>query len=312
MRSTPWAFWRVPRATPSGLKLRTVHTWTVLRRHRAQPRDHRVAGGLGAVRGAADQHADRGVRGAAADGDDPAPLDGAPGLDARRQRRRGGEHRGGGEGGDHPRKGTLPPMNVVIVGAGTFGASLAWTLARTGHEVTLVDQFEPGDARSSSGGESRLYRCSHGTQADYTRTARRAGELWRELEAESGEDLLVECGMAWFAERADGWEAESERTMAAQGIPSQRLDPGEAAKLFPSLGVDDLEFVLYEPEAGRAAGAAQRARAGRAGGRARRARGARARDARGRRRRARRRDAARGRRRRVGVRGLAHAAVHEA
>ena len=141
-------------------------------------------------------------------------------------------------------------MDVVIVGAGTFGASLAWTMARAGHEVTLVDQFEPGDARASSGGESRLIRASHGTDADYTRTARRARTLWRDLEAESGEDLMVECGVAWFAERADGWEAESEATMAAQGIPSQRLDLGEAAKLFPSLGVDDLSFVLFEPEAG--------------------------------------------------------------
>ena len=141
-------------------------------------------------------------------------------------------------------------MDVVIVGAGTFGASLAWTLARAGHGVTLVDQFEPGDERASSGGESRLIRCSHGAEADYTRSARRARALWRELEAESGAELMVECGTAWFAEREDGWEAESERALAEQGIPSQRLEPGEAARLFPSLGVDDLAFVLLEPEAG--------------------------------------------------------------
>jgi sarcosine oxidase len=141
-------------------------------------------------------------------------------------------------------------MHVVIVGAGTFGASLAWTLARRGEQVTLIDQFEPGDSRASSGGESRLIRCSHGSDPDYTATARRARALWRELEAESGEELMLEVGMAWFAEREDGWEAESERTMAAQGIPSQRLDVAEAARLFPSLGTDDLKFVLYEPEAG--------------------------------------------------------------
>ncbi len=142
------------------------------------------------------------------------------------------------------------PMHVVIVGAGTFGASLAWTLARAGREVTLVDQFEPGDARASSGGESRLMRSSHGADAAYTATARRARTLWHELEAESGEALVEERGVAWFAHREDGWEAASERTMAAQGIPSQRLEPSEAARLFPSLGIDDLTFVLYEPEAG--------------------------------------------------------------
>jgi glycine/D-amino acid oxidase-like deaminating enzyme len=140
-------------------------------------------------------------------------------------------------------------QQVVIVGAGTFGASLAWRLARQGRAVTLVDQFEPGDPRATSGGESRLIRCSHGPYSLYTETARRGRALWRELEAESGEALMVECGVVWFAHGEDGWEAESERTLTALGIPSERLDMREAARLFPSLG-GDLAFVLLEPEAG--------------------------------------------------------------
>jgi sarcosine oxidase len=138
-------------------------------------------------------------------------------------------------------------MDVVIVGAGTFGASLAWLLARAGEGVTLVDQFPPGDRRASSGGETRLLRCSHGSAADYTAMARRARELWRELEAESGEELFVECGVAWFAHAEEGWEALSERTLAAQGIAAERVDP---ADLYPSFGGDDLGYVLLEPEAG--------------------------------------------------------------
>jgi sarcosine oxidase len=138
-------------------------------------------------------------------------------------------------------------VNVVVVGAGTFGASLAWWLARNGDQVTLVDQFEPGDRRATSGGETRLMRCSHGADAEYTAMARRAWTLWRELEAETGEELLLECGVAWFARSADGWEAASERILAAQGIPVERADP---ADLFPSVRGDDLEFMLLEPEAG--------------------------------------------------------------
>jgi glycine/D-amino acid oxidase-like deaminating enzyme len=141
-------------------------------------------------------------------------------------------------------------MDVVIVGAGTFGASLAWWLARGGEQVTLVDQFEPGDRRASSGGETRLYRCAHGPDAEYTTMARRARTLWQELEHESGEELLVECGMAWFAHHNDGWEAASERTLAAQGIPTERLDASNAATLYPSFRGDDLAFVLLEPEGG--------------------------------------------------------------
>jgi sarcosine oxidase len=140
--------------------------------------------------------------------------------------------------------------SAVIVGAGTFGASLAWWLARSGAEVTLVDQFAPGDVRASSGGESRLIRCGHGPDPDYTASARRARTLWRELEEETGEDLLVECGLAWFAHRDDGWEAQSGATMAAQDIPHARLAPEEGARLFPSFDPSGLAFILHEPEAG--------------------------------------------------------------
>ena len=140
--------------------------------------------------------------------------------------------------------------SIVIVGAGTFGASLAWWLAREGVQVTLVDQFEPGDRRATSGGETRLIRCGHGADPGYTASARRARTLWRELEAESGADLLIECGLVWFARRADGWEAASEATMRAQDIPVERLSPDEGTQLFPSFRGDDLEFLIHEPEAG--------------------------------------------------------------
>jgi sarcosine oxidase len=149
-----------------------------------------------------------------------------------------------------PPRNIVASMDVVIVGAGTFGASAAWWFARAGEQVTLVDQFEPGDRRSSSGGETRLFRCLHGADTDYTAMARRARTLWRELEDESGEELLVECGLSWFAHREDGSEAASERTLAAQGIPAERLDVASAAALYPSFRGEDLAFVLLEPEAG--------------------------------------------------------------
>src|SRR5829696_10438927 len=111
---------------------------------------------------------------------------------------------------------------VLIVGAGTFGASLAWHLAGRGDEVVLVDQFEPGDARATSGGETRLIRCSHGPDEDYAAMARRARTLWRELERESGTELMIECGVSWFAHREDGWEAASQKTLERLGIPTVR------------------------------------------------------------------------------------------
>ena len=116
--------------------------------------------------------------------------------------------------------------------------------------MTLVDLADPGHAGAESGGESRLMRFSHGPDALYTRSAWRARELWGELEDELGEELIVRSGLAWFARREDGWEAEAERAMRAQGIPVERLSPEDGAALYPSLHTGDLAFVLLEPAAG--------------------------------------------------------------
>jgi sarcosine oxidase len=135
---------------------------------------------------------------------------------------------------------------AVVVGAGSFGASVADRLAGEGWEVTLVDMFGPGDPRAESGGETRLLRHSHGDDLLYTRLARRARELWLEL----GGGVLVESGVVWLARRADGWEADSERVLRAEGIPVERVAPGEARRLLPGLSPEGLAHVLHEPGAG--------------------------------------------------------------
>lgn len=119
-------------------------------------------------------------------------------------------------------------------------------MAGEGWKVTLIDRFEPGHELAESGGESRLLRFSHGSDAWYTRSARRAKGLWLELDPR----LVVEAGLVWFARREGGWETDSERVLRDEGIPVERLDPDDAARLFPSLGTSDLAFVVHEPDAG--------------------------------------------------------------
>jgi len=140
--------------------------------------------------------------------------------------------------------------SAVVVGAGVFGGSLALRLVSNGWAVTLVEQYPPGHVRAASGGESRLLRFSHGSSAWYTRSARRALDLWRELEAEAGVELFVPSGVAWFFRETEGWGAESERVLREEGIAVERLSPQEAARLFPSFDGQGLASVLYEPEAG--------------------------------------------------------------
>src|SRR5437879_11975408 len=70
--------------------------------------------------------------------------------------------------------------HVVVVGAGAFGGWTALYLRRGGARVTLVDAWGPGNARASSGGETRVIRATYGPRAVYTHLTMRALALWRE------------------------------------------------------------------------------------------------------------------------------------
>jgi sarcosine oxidase len=140
--------------------------------------------------------------------------------------------------------------SAVVVGAGIFGGSLALELAGRGWDVTLVDRYPPGHVRAASGGESRLIRAAHGADTWYVRSVQRAWERWWEIQEEAGADLLVPSGVVWLARDEDGWEAESERVLAAEGVHTERLSPAAAGELFPSFAGDDLAFCLLEPAAG--------------------------------------------------------------
>ena len=117
-------------------------------------------------------------------------------------------------------------MNTaIVVGAGVFGASTARELARRGWDVTLVEQYTPGNVRSASGGDTRLIRFAHGEAEWYSRPALRGLELWRELEAGDAATRLFEpVGVAWFG-TGDGDFLDAARRR------SRRLgDPVRAAR----------------------------------------------------------------------------------
>ncbi|MEV4223726.1 FAD-dependent oxidoreductase [Nonomuraea sp. NPDC049725] len=140
--------------------------------------------------------------------------------------------------------------SVIVVGAGIWGSSLALRLAETGWAVTLVEQHTPGHVRQASAGETRLLRCSHGSEEWYARMAWRAREGWRRLEERAGEPLYHEAGLMWFAGTPDGWEHTSAQVLKNLDIPCEVLDPADGARFFPEFRGDDLSFLLWEPHAG--------------------------------------------------------------
>jgi len=139
-----------------------------------------------------------------------------------------------------------PAMQVVVIGAGVFGTWTALWLCRRGVSVTLVDQYGPGNSLASSGDESRVTRSAHGPDDHYPRWQRHSLEQWMDLDP----TLFVPTGVLWFAGRDDGFEADSESSLARLAIAVEHLDADELTRRWPQITPDGVSWALHEPEAG--------------------------------------------------------------
>ena len=83
--------------------------------------------------------------------------------------------------------------DVIVMGAGVIGASVAYHLAARGTSVALVDRAEPASAPSASWASAGGLR-SQGRHAVDKVISTRAAERWRSLEEELDADLEVRLG----------------------------------------------------------------------------------------------------------------------
>jgi glycine/D-amino acid oxidase-like deaminating enzyme len=142
------------------------------------------------------------------------------------------------------------PPHVVVVGAGAFGGWTALALRRRGARVTIVDAWGPGNARASSGGETRVIRSTYGSHAVYTRMASRALERWEAHDAEHQTHLLSKTGVLWMFGADTQFGRASVQTMRAEGLRIDELSIAEAARRFPQIAFDAVLYVLWEADAG--------------------------------------------------------------
>lgn len=142
--------------------------------------------------------------------------------------------------------------DVVVIGAGAFGAWTAHHLSRAGARVTLVEAYGPGHSRSSSGDESRILRYGYGTDEIYSRFARRSREQWRELDERnnSGLSLWHPCGVLWLAPDGDAYVADTRATLQRGGYPLELIDNATLRARYPQLNAADVSSAMLEPEGG--------------------------------------------------------------
>lgn len=136
-------------------------------------------------------------------------------------------------------------VEVVVVGGGVMGASAAWSLARRGVSVALIERYEPGHRHGASHGATRNFNPAY-AEPHYLELLHRAHTLWRELEDDAGDVLLEEIG---FIDRGSRPPLPGGEDAPKGAFTSEELPADVAQERWPLLRFDDT--VRFFPRGGR-------------------------------------------------------------
>src|SRR5437660_12076796 len=147
---------------------------------------------------------------------------------------------------------------VVVVGLGAAGAAILLQLARRGVRAIGIDRFAPPHAHGSTHGDTRITRLAIGEGDAYTPLVKRSHAVWRELEAETGMELLAQNGGLVLESPSAHHPMHNrfdflDRTIAGartHGIEHEVLDAAQVSQRFPQFALDGDERAYYEPGAG--------------------------------------------------------------
>ena len=144
----------------------------------------------------------------------------------------------------------MQSYDVIVVGLGSMGGAAASRLAARGLSVLGLERFWPGHDQGSAHGGTRIVRQSYFESPAYVPLLKRAYEGWRELERESGRELLTLCGGLYLGDEDGAVFGGSLASARQHGLEHEVLTGEEIRRRFPTLAPPPYAYGLYEANAG--------------------------------------------------------------
>ena len=150
----------------------------------------------------------------------------------------------------------MDTYDAIVIGLGAMGSATTYQLAKSGVKVLGLDQYSPPHSFGSSHGDTRITRLAIGEGAEYVPLVKRSHEIWRDIEAQTGLDLLKQTGGLIMS--VDGSQAQhgvadfveqTERVAIQYGIDYENLSKDQIQSRFPQFNLTN-EHGYYEPESG--------------------------------------------------------------
>ena len=142
------------------------------------------------------------------------------------------------------------PYDAIVAGVGTMGSAALYHLARRGRRVLGIERFGLAHSRGSMHGHSRIIRLAYHEHPDFVPLLRRAYELWRQLEAEAGTQLLHVTGSLEIGLPDGLLVSGALRAAREHELPFELLEPADIRRRFPAFepGADEVGFA--QPDGG--------------------------------------------------------------
>ena len=140
--------------------------------------------------------------------------------------------------------------DAIVVGVGGVGSATTYHLAARGLDVLGIERFDIPHARGSSHGHTRIIRRVQHEHPAYVPLVERAYDLWRDLEATTGRELLRVTGSVHAGAPGTDLVADARRACKAHGIDHEMLDAGAINERFPGYDLPERFRAVYQSDGG--------------------------------------------------------------
>ncbi len=141
-------------------------------------------------------------------------------------------------------------FSVIVIGGGTMGTAAAWVLAKRGVDTLVLEQFAHVHTMGAHSGRTRIFRHAYAESPDYVPLVLRADELWQELEAVSGQRVLVRTGGLDLAAPGFDHAAAARASCAQWNLPFESLTGRDVRNRWPGYAIPDDWDACFSSQAG--------------------------------------------------------------
>lgn len=140
--------------------------------------------------------------------------------------------------------------DVIVIGLGGMGSAAVYHLAARGKRVLGLDRNAAVHDLGSSHGGSRIIRQAYHEDVHYVPLVQRSYELWRQLEQDSGADLLRITGGLLLGSLDSSVVSGSLLSAREHGLSHELLGPADLRRRFPVLKPRETDHAVFETNAG--------------------------------------------------------------